>query len=331
MKPHVIAVPLGCCPTSPRCLLCPPAEPVSAEVVAALTEAGTASCPSGAAPVVRFFGGAPPTAAQVDALHGVPFEVRVRPDLLTRAEATRLAAAGCRAVELDALTFHDPVLKAAGRTYTGASLQRQRDGLRALGFDVGGVLAPGLPGSSHGAALDDARTAGAQWSFVRIHPVLVLDRSQLRAMHEHQWYQPLSIAEAVDTCDAMMGILEAAGVRVRRVGLQPGPDGMGRAVAGPHDPGFRERVEERRALRTLLDALAPCTEGSVVEVRCAPADIGRLRGRAGINVRTVRARRNLASLRVVADPTLSRPTFTVSVEGGVLHVTTLVGDAPQES
>lgn len=330
MKPYVVPVPLGCCPTPPRCLLCPPAEPVSAEVVAALADVGRAACPADASPVVRFFGGAPPSAAQVEAIGGMPFEVRVRPDLLSRADARRLADAGCRSVELDALTFHDGALKAVGRCYSAASLQRQRDGLVALGFAVGGVLAPGLPGSRYEDALADARRAVEQWSFVRIHPVLVLDRSALRGLHEHQWYTPLTLAEAVDTCDAMLALLEAGGVVVRRVGLQPGPDGMGRAVAGPHDPGFRERVEERRSLRALLDALRDVPAGAEVEVRCAPSDIARLRGRAGVNVRTARARAHLATLRVVADATLQRPAFSVRVEGGAPDATALGGDAPQE-
>ncbi len=330
MKPYVVPVPLGCCPTPPRCLLCPPVETVSPEVVAALAEVGRASCPNDASAIVRFFGGAPPSPAQVHALGGMPFEVRVRPDLLSRREASRLADAGCRAVELDALTFHDAALKAVGRAYSGASLRRQRDGLTALGFEVGGVLAPGLPASRYEDALQDAQEAAAQWSFVRIHPVLVLDRSALRGLHEHQWYTPLTLQEAVETCDAMLAVLETAGVVVRRVGLQPGQDGMGRAVAGPHDPGFRERVEERRALRALLHALRDVPAGSEVEVRCAPSDIGRLRGRAGVNLRTARARTHLAELRIVADRSLVRPTFTVTIEGGAPAATALGGTTPQE-
>lgn len=310
-----VPVQLGCCPDAPRCVLCAPsAEPPAPETVAALCESYERDrVRDGDDVFVAFYGGPPPADALIEPIGDRPFRVRVRPDLLTRADAARLVARGCRGIELDALTFDDGVLKAAGRRYTGARLREMVGGLRAHGVDVGLVLAPGLPGSTHDDALRDAAAAAEVADTVRLHPVLVLARSRLEERHRAGFYRPMPLGAAVTVCRAMMDVLEARGVRVIRVGLQPGPDGYGRAVAGPLHPSLRELVESRRSLdrlRGLLDGLPP---GAHIEIRCAPPDETRTRGPCNQHVRTLRAEFALQELRVVPDPALRRGEWQVQV------------------
>lgn len=255
---------------------------------------------------VGFFGGPPPTDAWLDALDGAPFSCRVRPDLLTRADLARLLARGLRSLELDLLTWHDDALRAIGRRHRGALVRQQLDALRSAGVRTGVVLAPGLPGTDHATAVRDAEATIGRADYVRLHPVLVLDRSALRELHASGRYVPLDLAAAVTVCRAVLDILEPAGVEVVRVGLQPGPDGLGRAVAGPRHPALRQLVEARRRLERLRAALDDRHVGAHVVVRCAPGDETPTRGPRNQNLRALRAEFRLASLRIVADPALER-------------------------
>src|SRR5690606_25851906 len=149
--------------------------------------------------------------------------VRVRPDLFARADAARLATAGVTEVELDALTFDDRLLHAAGRRYRGALVEEILRGLPSFGLAPGVVLWPGLPGSSHDDAVADARRAAPLVRTARLHPVQVIEGAALQRHHLDGSYRPLELGEAVTVCRAMMDVLEAAGAQVIRVGLQAEP------------------------------------------------------------------------------------------------------------
>lgn len=317
-KPDVVVpVQLGCCPEPDRCLLCnPPPEAPGPEKVAALVAHYQGRAEPGDRVVVAFFGGPTPTDAHIAAVGGLPFRVRVRPDRLTRAEAARLVQAGCVGVELDALTFDDHALRAVKRSHRRAVVLEQIEGLAALGMDVGLVLAPGLPGTSLQTCLDDVALAIEHGvDTVRLHPVLVLEHAGLRDAHMDGRFVPLGLGDAVTACRAMMDALEAADIPVIRVGQQPGPDELGgRAVAGPMHSSLRELVEARRALDVLQLKLAALPDGAtVVVIRCAPADVGRVRGPRNQHVRTLRADHALDEVQVRPDPALPRGEYAVEV------------------
>ncbi len=127
-----------------------------------------------------------------------------------------------------------------------------------------------------------------------------------------EMYTPLTVGEAVSTCRDMLDILEPAGVRVIRVGQQPGPDGLGRAVAGPRHSSLRELVEARRTLDRLRDLMKEANlKGRNVVIHCARADETRTRGPLNGNVRTLRAEFGLAELSVAADSERPRGAFAL--------------------
>lgn len=316
-RPAIAAVPLGCCPRPPRCLLCappPPAlDPAAITALAVHTEVERARVDQ---PVwVGFYGGRPPTGAEVVAIEGRPFTSRVRPDLLSRDDARRLVDAGAVSIELDALSLDNRVLRGIGRRYRQALILEQLEGLRALGVEVGIVLAPGLPDSSHASCLSDARLVADLVDTVRLHPVLVLRDSGLQEAHMDGLYTPMSLGEAVTVCRDLMDVFEPAGVKVLRVGQQPGPDGIGHAVAGPRHSSLRELVEARRALDVLRSLLDDGPDGGHVVVMCAPADLSRTRGPLNQHVRTLRAEFGLDSLRVQPDPGLPRGRWVIEAVG----------------
>ncbi|MCB9678517.1 MAG: radical SAM protein [Alphaproteobacteria bacterium] len=311
MSRVVAPIQLGCCHEEERCRLCPPAPPwPTADYVRALI-ANTRAQRGTDDVVTAFFGGRPPDDAQLAASSGRTIAARVRPDLLTRAAADRLREHGVGEIELDVLTFDTRVLRGIRRRYPGERVVTMATELRAQGFQVGLVLAVGLPGSDHEQCVEDARIATGLADTVRIHPTLVLDRSGLKQAHMDGMYAPLTIAQAVTTCRAMLDVLEPAGVRVIRVGQQPGPDGLGTAVAGPRHSSLRELVEARRTLDRLRDLLRnEGVQGDVV-IRCASADETRTRGPLNDNVRTLRAEFGLRELTIRPDPELGRGAFVV--------------------
>lgn len=307
MTPVVVPVSLGCCPGE-RCLCCGPrAAPPAPETVEALVHHyRTERCPPGREPRVAFFGGPPPDDALIDAIGGLPFTVRVRPDLLTRARTTELVRRGADAVELDAWTLDDAALAGARRPYRRRRVLEMLEGLPSLGARPGVVLAPGLPGTDHRTAVEDARTVAPLVRFARLHPVLVLDGSDLRRAWLDGTYVPLTLGQAVTVAREQLDLLEAAGVEVVRVGANPGPDGLGKGVAGPFHPSFRQLVDARRRLELLRERLVDAAPGSVVQVRCHPADETITRGPLNQHVRTLRAAFRLSELRVRADDAVPR-------------------------
>ena len=311
-SPVIVPVNLGCCPDSPRCLLCPPAPSPTPALVEALVEHYQTERARPGRPLrVGFYGGPPPSDDLLAATKGLPFVARVRPDLLSRDDAARLQRAGALGIELDALTLHDSALKSAARRYRGRLVSEQLDGIPQMGMRVGIVLAPGLPGTRHEDSMEDAHVVAPRVHFSRIHPVLVLRDSRLHEAHMDGTYVPMTLGQAITTCRAMLDVFEQHDVDVIRVGQSPGPDGLGRAVAGPLHTSLRQLVDARRVLALLQTRLYGMPAGACVRIRCHPADETHTRGPYNQHLRTLRAAHGLAEVRVSPDPALSRGEFVV--------------------
>lgn len=311
---RVVPIRLGCCRELERCLLCAPPRPLPD---AALVDASVAAVrlDDPEAPIeVRFFGGPPPSDALIEACGAHPFTARVRPDLLHRADVTRLRERGIAALELDILTLHDPALREAGRHYRAARVLEMLDALPGLGLPaprLGAVLAPGLPASSAEDARSDANRLVGRIGTARLHPVLVLKHSRLEAYVQQGRYEPLTLGAAVTICREMADLLEAGGVDVIRIGVQPAHDGVGRAVAGPRHPALRQLVDARRAAARIEAMLGGVRPGTRIDLRCAPADETVTRGPLNAHVRAWRAAFHLADLRVVPDAALPRGAWRI--------------------
>ena len=266
---------------------------------------------SGDALSVAFFGGMAPTRDMLDSIGDLPFSARVRPDLLSRARADALVDRGATGIELDVGTFDDFALRWCGRPYTSSRVAEMAEGLRERGLRVGIVLTPGLPGTDFETAKRDAARAAELAHTVRLQPALVLARSKLHEMYDAGRYPPLTTDIAVETCLQMMEILEPRGVTVIRVGAQPGPDGMGRLVAGPYHPSLRELVESKRAQNSLRRQIAALEAPSSIVIRCAASDETRARGPANANLRLFRVEFALVHVVVKSDPALQRGQWAV--------------------
>lgn len=259
---------------------------------------------------VSFFHGGLPTPEQLAAAAPHPVRVSCSPADLSRADAVRLIEGGVQLIELEVLTFDDRVLRDLHRGYTAGQVDQMRAGLAAAGLGVGVVLMPGLPGSSHGSALDDAaRCLGSDRApaatHVRLYPALALQGSGLAAELENGRWRPMRLGEAVTTLTAVMDILEPA-VPVARVGLQLGQDLPARLVAGPSHPNLRQLVEARRFRRRFAEALAGVAPGCRVALRVNPKDLSLAMGISRQNLRDARLDLGLESLDLQADERVAR-------------------------
>jgi len=298
----------------------PRRPPPTAETVQALIEHyATERAPAGGVVLEpAFFRGGLPSAELLAACEPHPVRVACSPADLSRDGAAWLRDRGVSTIELDVRTFDTPTLRALRRGYSGAQARAILSGLGALGLRRGVTLAPGLPGTSHASALADAGVVAGDGAaqplaeFVRLLPALAYEGTDLAQWAVSGRWTPMSIAEAVTTCEAMEDRLRDAGVPVARMGQQPGADVPDTHVAGPWHPNLRSLVEGRRFRRRMAAALADLPRSAPIELRVHPKDLSWAKGASNTNVRALRAALSLPGLRVSADPSVPRGSVRVA-------------------
>jgi len=306
---RVVVVPVDLGGSSHRCGLRPARRPPpDPDLVEALIGHYTRERrPTQDTPIeVAFFHGGIPTDDLLKAASPHPVRLSCLPGDLTPAIAQHLLERRVHTLELDIASPHTPIRRGIGRRLGGHHLDRQLRGLRDLGFRLGLVLAPGLPGGSHASAIEAARWAAHRCDFVRIHPALAWEGSASEDWIESGRWTPMDLGQAVTTVAEMMDVFDQADVPVARVGLQPGPDLTGCVVAGPVHPNLRSLVEVRRFRRRMRTALALAPRTRVSALNVHPSDLSWARGTANENVRALRAELRLPGIRVVPDDRVPR-------------------------
>ena len=230
-------------------------------------------------------------------------------------------------IELEVATFSRGVLRGCARGYTARQAAGAVLGLQDLGFRVGMTLIPGLPGSNHEDAVADARrlvlapapttaegpdTTPLPVHFVRLYPALALEGSGLADRVARGLWRPMTVPQAVTTLVEMVEILAEREIPIARIGLQPKQDLPVAVVAGPLHPDLRGRVEVRRFLHRMADALGDVRQGQRVVLRINPKDLSWAKGTANENLRELRARHGLAALTLWPDEGLQRGTVVLA-------------------
>jgi histone acetyltransferase (RNA polymerase elongator complex component) len=179
-----------------------------------------------------------------------------RPDGMSEGVALFLKERGVRTVELGVQSLDDTVLKKSGRGHTAADAALAARVVKEAGLELGIQLMAGLPGDSKEKFLHTvSETVKLAPHFVRIYPALVVEGSELADMWRSGEYSPLTLDEAVELCSEALEIFEAAGIKVIRLGLQPGEELEKSLLAGPYHPSFGHLVKSRLALKKMLKAL----------------------------------------------------------------------------
>jgi histone acetyltransferase (RNA polymerase elongator complex component) len=179
-----------------------------------------------------------------------------RPDGMSEGVALFLKERGVRTVELGVQSLDDSVLKKSGRGHTADDAANAARIVKSAGLELGIQLMAGLPGDSKEKFLHTvSESVKLAPHFVRIYPALVVEGSGLADMWRRGEYTPLALDEAAELCSEALEIFDAAGIRVIRLGLQPGEELEKSLLAGPYHPSFGHLVKSNIALKKMLNAL----------------------------------------------------------------------------
>jgi histone acetyltransferase (RNA polymerase elongator complex component) len=215
------------------------------------------------------------------------------------------------------LTLKARVLRHLRRGYSPGRVRSMVEALKSMGFTIGLVLSPGLPAfrvEDCGYDIGEVVALGAGVvDFVRINPALAMEGSDSAGWVEAGRWVPLEVREAVGLCRQYVDAMDAAGIAVARVGLQPGPDLGGRVVGGPHHPNLRGFVQEERFRDRLFDAVRDAPEGCCIHIRVNPKDLAWAKGSENANIRAVRSAMSIQEIRVVGDDSVPRDSLRVDL------------------
>lgn len=243
---------------------------------------------------IAFFGGsftAVPTDYMLSLLTAARWAVKefgfmgircsTRPDAVEEPVLSLLEEYGVTAIELGAQSMDDEVLSANGRGHTADQTAEAAGRIKAHGFELGLQMMTGLFGATVEKDVETVeRMIALQPDTARIYPTVVLEGTELAQLYRQGRYRPQTLEEAVDLCATLLPRLEAAGIRVIKVGLHAERSVEERRIAGPYHPAFRELVQSRVFFRELLKAFQNCPPGPktvAVNPRSLSAALGQKR------------------------------------------------------
>jgi len=201
---------------------------------------------------------------QVDKIH-----LSTRPDYIDREILDNLNDYGVDIIELGVQSFDDEVLKTAGRGHGSQVVYESAKLIQEYGFELGIQLMIGLPKDTLQKAIFSANeTVKIAPKIARLYPTIVIEDTELYNLYQRGIYTPLTTEEAVLITKEMYKILDAAGIKIIRVGLKSTDlireDGA--IVGHTYHPAFRQLVEgqiAREKLEAQLLAQSPLPQHSV--------------------------------------------------------------------
>ncbi|NLF47424.1 MAG: radical SAM protein [Clostridiales bacterium] len=177
---------------------------------------------------------------QVDKIH-----ISTRPDYINPPILENLKKFGVDIIELGAQSFDDEVLSLSERGHDAYDTETASLLITSYGFSLGIQLMIGLPGDTMAKAINSAKkTVLLKPDIARLYPTVVFQGTRLAEMKKEGSYCPLTENQAVEITKEMYKILDAAGIKIIRVGLKstdlvnPQND-----LCGNYHPAFRQLVE----------------------------------------------------------------------------------------
>jgi histone acetyltransferase (RNA polymerase elongator complex component) len=232
-----------------------------------------------------------------------------RPDTITPEHLNIIVAYPVATIELGVQSMDDQVLALAERGHSAADTVRAVEQLKKRRFDIGLQMMVGLPGDNEGRSLATAcQIAALEPDFVRIYPTLVVNNSKLARWYHNGSYKPLSLADAVAQVKKLYLLFREYKIRVIRMGLQASEDleGGSTVLAGPYHPAFGHLVyseifydKTQKALNSIKNL------ADSISISVNPRSISEMRGLGNSNVKKLKERYPLKSIKVVPDASLA--------------------------
>lgn len=187
-------------------------------------------------------------AGLIDKIH-----LSTRPDYIDERILDNLQKYAADVIELGVQSFSPEVLEICRRGHTADDVYRACSLIREYGFTLGIQLMTGLPGDTRERAIASAEAAvSLHPELARLYPTVVLPDTELAEMCRKKKFIPLTEAESVEITSEMYKILDAAGIKILRVGLKstdlvtPDTD-----MGGSYHPAYRQLVEGLIALQQM--------------------------------------------------------------------------------
>lgn len=224
---------------------------------------------------------------QVDSIR-----ISTRPDYIDKEKLKMLKKYKVKTIELGVQSANDYILGRSNRGHTFEDVEKASKLIRWYGFDLGHQMMVGLPESN---MKDEINTAKAliklKPKMVRIYPVLVIKGTRLEKEYNEGIYEPLTLAQAVETSKQLVRMFTDKKIEVIRVGLQntedicePGTDNS-EVVAGPFHPAFRQLVESSMWYDAIVNKIKKLNARvQEVEVTVNPVDVNNVIGHKKENV-----------------------------------------------
>ena len=211
-----------------------------------------------------------------------------------------LGSCGVTAIELGAQSLDDGVLFRNGRGHTAEDVRRAVAAIREsrFRFSLGLQIMAGLHGDSREIwERTVEEVLQLKPDTLRIYPTVVLRGTGLEQLTREGLYTPLTVEEAVDWVAPVLPRLEAAGIRVIRVGLHASRSLEERLVAGAYHPAFRELCQGRLYREKLAAELEKYPPGTALELFAAPRELSKAAGQKRENLRWAEERGYRLKLR----------------------------------
>ena len=243
-----------------------------------------------------------------------------RPDNIDEEILDLLQLYAVRTIELGVQSLDEEVLLASYRGHDTECVYKAAAMIRERGFKLGIQTMTGLPGDTREKCLKTAREVVTMSpDIVRIYPVLVIRGTELEKQYISGAYVPQQLDEAVSLCAELLGIYEANGINVIRIGLQTtesiseGP--KSEVTAGPIHPAFRQLVESKLMLgkmETMIEKLELAGTKELF-IMTGISNISNVVGQKRANIEYLKAKYKISSIKVKGDKNLHREIICTKV------------------
>ncbi len=231
-----------------------------------------------------------------------------RPDTITPDKLDIISDFSVQTIELGVQSMDDTVLTLCRRGHTAGQSNEAIKRLKQRGYETGAQIMTGLPGDSGPQSIKTAETIAASGpDFVRIYPAVVISGSILAQWFEKGRYKPAGLNETVRLVSRLYRIFAGHDIPVIRMGLQPTEDLDDSAVvlAGPYHPAFGHLVFSEIFLENAVRLISQ-SPGNTSQLTLAvhPHDVSRLKGLRNDNIKHLKERFGLESIRVIQDASI---------------------------
>lgn len=230
--------------------------------------------------------------------------VSTRPDAIDDSILRFLKKYRVTAIELGAQSMDNRVLQRNHRGHTAEDVELASRKIRGFGFSLGLQMMTGLYGSDDASDETTAeRLILCKPDYVRIYPTAVLRGTRLAELYQRGSYRPPTTEEAIPLCARLLGLFQAHGIPVIRLGLHDTPELRQDLLAGAYHPAFREKCEAYLFYQEILaHVVCDKTSGKNVTIFGNPRDVSKIIGQKRENVEKLKQLG--ISAKVISDPSL---------------------------